>query len=206
MESEMKHLIREYVLPFYKMNDNAHKIDHADIVCDRALELNNRLEYTIDKEYVMLAAYLHDIGCWLDRKNHHKVAYNIIYMLRNYIPLLNHMDDAEVELVANACLEHRSSFKGVRTSGLSELLAVADKGVPDIGGLIKRSYDFKPGRGFKDILFHINEKFGTNGYAYSNDRLYVDLMHKEISQLQEDIEAMNNMSSIELAMYCKEFV
>ncbi len=150
--------VRAFYKPFYDDGDEAHKIDHADLVCDLALRLNEGY----DGKLVILASYIHDIFNATDRKNHHKLAYE--YVLRAEDKFLKELEKQELELVAYAVLQHRGSFKGEFFSLLSEIISGADRGLSNLEEVIIRSYKYNNGD-TKEVLAHIKDKYATGGYG-----------------------------------------
>ena len=187
---EFRDAVRSFYAPYYKDGDLAHQIDHADSVCDLALEINKEC----NPKLVILAAYIHDIFNATDRKNHNKLAYN--YVLEAKDKFLKELNKEELLLVAHAVLEHRASFKGEFYSKLSEIISSADRGKPDIKEIVIRSMKFNNGNA-KDVYNHLQEKYSSNGYA-NYPKSYKNIFNKELKELQravdyitvEDIENM----------------
>ena len=61
-----KEKVRNFYKPYYRDGDEAHLIDHADDVCDLALEINQEC----DEKLVILASYLHDLFNATNRSIH----------------------------------------------------------------------------------------------------------------------------------------
>ncbi len=150
--------VREFYKPFYDNGDEAHKIDHADSVCDLALELNE----VYNEKLIILSAYIHDIFNAKDRKNHHKLAFK--YVIGAEDKFLKELSNQELELVAHAVLQHRGSFKGEFFSLLSEIISGADRGLNNLEEVIIRSCKYNNGDA-KEVLDHIKDKYATGGYG-----------------------------------------
>ena len=78
INEELKKYIDEYIFPEYDKNEPAHSISHIKYVIDRSFELvkENELDVNLDMVYT-IAAY-HDIGHYIDAKNHEKISSEIL--------------------------------------------------------------------------------------------------------------------------------
>jgi len=177
---QFRQAVREFYSHYYKDGDLAHQIDHADYVCNLALQLNQEC----DPKLIILAAYIHDIFNATDRKNHHTLAYN--YVLESNNKFLKELSEQERKLVAHAVLEHRASFKGEFYSKLSEIISSADRGTPDIKRVVIRSMQFNNGDA-KSVYKHIKSKYGTNGYA-KYPQSYQEIFSKELQEFQKIVD------------------
>ena len=77
--NSFKQKVREFYKPFYDNGDKAHLIDHADDVCNLALEINRECS----EKLVILASYIHDIFNATDRKKHNILAFEYVKGIRN---------------------------------------------------------------------------------------------------------------------------
>ncbi len=179
---EFRRAVRTFYEPFYKDGDLAHQIDHADSVCDLALEMNKEC----DPKLIILAAYIHDIFNATDRKNHNKLAYE--YVLEANDKFLKELSKEELLQVAHAVLEHRASFQGEFYSKLSEIISSADRGKPDIKEVVIRSLQFN-GNNIKDAYHHIKRKYGSNGYA-NYPKSYREYFRKELIEFQKRVDSI----------------
>lgn len=168
--------IRNLVLENYTHNDIAHRIDHADTVAEEAVKICVSLKLPKDVFALsVIAAYLHDVQCHVDRKHHHVLAHSWTYRnakrIMSECPLVESIKD--IEAIANACYEHRSSYKGAYSSVVSEVVAAADNGAPECDlSLYRRSYMYcrATANGSKQeaimhALTHIKDKYGVKGYS-----------------------------------------
>ena len=185
--------VREFYKPFYDAGDEAHKIDHADSVCDLALELNE----VYDEKLVILSAYIHDIFNAKDRKNHHKLAFE--YVIDAKDRFLQELSQDELKLVAHAVLEHRGSFKGKFYSLLSEIISGADRGLANLEEIIIRSCKFNKGNA-KEVLEHIKDKYATGGYGN-----YPPLIQRKFAkELKEFKEQCDKLTLDDVIEVCKK--
>ena len=163
--------LRDFYKKFYDENDNAHKIDHADEVVDAALHIVRELQLPLNKNIVMLTAYLHDIYRGVSKKGHHIMAFKYV-MEEKHDPFLQYYHSSIRYTIAKACLEHRGSFKGEFSSLLSEVISAADRGKFTVESAIKRSYKYhmssahaSGGDPIENVYNHVKNKYGTKGYA-----------------------------------------
>ena len=99
INSKIKKYIEKEILPEYKKNEIGHGIDHIKYVIDRSLDIvkKNKLDVNIDMVYV-IAAY-HDIGHYIDAKNHEKVSSE---MLLADTKLKDFFSDEEISIIKRA--------------------------------------------------------------------------------------------------------
>lgn len=176
-----KDLLR-YCIYSNSLNDPAHQLGHVYDVCERAKEIFNHFQdiedlTDLDRAIVYHAALMHDLGCRYNRKDHHLIGYGLVYELINrYDP--NNFSVDHLRQIAVCVLEHRSSSKKKPSSVLSEIVAIADTGVPDIRLYLKRSLQFRLSgldgtyntdeELFDGCYQHVVEKFGDEGYQWKS--------------------------------------
>lgn len=151
----------------YLFSDIYHMIDHADNVCDLALDINNKLRLDIPEKLIIAAAYLHDIFSNI-RETHHLLSAQWVLDNRSN-KILKDFTAKEIEMISFACKEHRASWKGSMYSSLSELISAADRGEPNTDVRLKRSYLYARSKLGKSIeaskqhaVDHIKEKYGRH--------------------------------------------
>jgi len=186
---EFRQKVRAYYEEDYAKNDLAHQMDHADGVVEGGLIINRKLKLKVDEKLIILAGYMHDIFTGAHRKEHHTLAYD--YVMKIGGKLWN-LSRHETKLVANAVKEHRSSGDGIFTSTLSEIIAAADKGRPDLTDYILRSFKYhlkteSKDEAYKNVLEHLKEKFSSTGYATYPD-LYAKFYGDDLKHLQKQID------------------
>jgi len=207
---EFREEVRSYYKHYYDKNDEAHKIDHADDVCNNALDINERLNLKIDKKEIILAAYIHDIFTGEDRKLHNKLAHDYVLLNTDDI-FLKELDQITRNRIAIAVYEHRSSLQIVNFSGeLAELIATADKGRLILTEMICRSYKYHYREGkkvneiYQSIVEHLHEKFGSNGYI-EYPKLYMRAYGNDVRNLQKDVDRIDKYKVRDIIKeHCKE--
>ena len=187
-------------LGYIAMNDKAHDYDHVLWVTANAIQLVDKVEKAKPfRNEIILAAFLHDIGCHLDRKKHEIVGMELTEMLFEYqikAPI-------DRELVVRAIGEHRASYGGHRYHIVSEVVAAADKGAPDARKIIKRMMEYRlnnrhyPLTGKESVkaecLYHLKEKYSTKGYLLSHATpLYMELYGEEQRKIAAFIDDDSN--------------
>lgn len=179
--------VRDFYSPYYNGIDEAHRIDHADKVVETGLVINEELSLNLDIKLIILAGYIHDMYTQVDRVNHHNLAY--IHTIKEVEKLWD-ISLMETLLIADAVKEHRASGSGNFSNILSEILSTADKGKPSLVEYVIRSYKYNKNKYYDDtaiyanILNHLQEKFGINGYA-KYPQLYNKVFKDELIILKE---------------------
>ena len=173
----------EAVCKHIEQCDDAHSFEH---VWDVVKEVN-RLSGG-DKEAV-IAAFCHDIGCSVDRDRHHEIGRSMALGLITYYGI-----ECQLAVVLDAILEHRSSWKGYYSTEVSEWVAAADRGVPDAGKHLERSYWYarsKLGKlhceAVKHAYHHIREKFLEQDPQVPD--WYLVLYREEWAEMRRVLEA-----------------
>ena len=180
---EYKKAVRDFYKPFYANGDAAHLIDHADSVCNLALEINK--EYS--PKLVILASYIHDIFNATHRKKHNILAYEYVNSRKD--ELLKELSNKELDLVAHAVLEHRASFKGEFFSKLSAIISSADRGRPDVSETVIRSMRYNNANA-QDVYEHMLDKYSSKGYA-KYPAVYQEIFNQELQAFKKEIDTIS---------------
>ena len=194
INDELKQYIENTIFSSYKKNDLGHNLDHIKYVIDRSLKFASNLD-DINYDMVYVIAAYHDIGHFIDAKNHEKVSAD---MLLEDINLSKYFTEDEIQIMAEAIYDHRASLEGEPRSIYGKIVSSADRNtlveVP-----LKRTYAYRVEHNHNDTLDeiieesrqHIINKFGKKGYA-AEKMYFEDLEYKkfleEISDLAEDEE------------------
>jgi len=162
----LKEELIAYYKPYYDKNDKVHDIRHLREVMELALKLREFVisEYLIevDIKLLMLSVCIHDLFTGVDRKNHHKLAYE--YAIHDEDDIyLHQLSESDRSIIANAVKEHRSSSRTSEfSSSIAEILASADRGPVDLETLLERMGRRDPSE--EEVLKHLAEKFTRAGY------------------------------------------
>ena len=205
--NEIEKAIKKIVKPFYALNDKAHSMTHAmDVV--RNVKFICKELYPADDLLVKLAvtaAWLHDIKCHESRKLHNELAYEWVLQNPQILIDLGFLNE-DVSIIAKACMEHRSSYKDIR-SLVGDIVAAADRGpssAADLPEMVERATTFGI-KHFKlnseDALIHahnhMHEKFGRGSDRYDNlPKSYVNLWGNNINGLWNAIDKLPYDSTV----------
>lgn len=166
IDPSLKAYVDRVIVQEYRNFDGAHQVSHAREVINNAMylsqfypELNPSLVYT--------AAGFHDLGLSGPRESHHLLSGKII---RNDLNLKKWFTDEEIEEIAMAAEDHRSSSQNPPRTLLGKIVSEADR-VIDANRTLERTLRFGkdnyPGLTKEDqikrAMLHITEKYGPSG-------------------------------------------
>ena len=99
--------------------------------------------------------------------------------------------------IVNAIAHHRASYEGKRSSRLEDLVAAADRPVPDLAKQVARSWKYHEELGepedlrAENVASHLKEKYGHGGYAYGNaPRLYLKTYGRELQDIMSKFDGL----------------
>ena len=192
VNEDLKNYIENNIFPSYIKNDSGHNLDHIKYVIDRSMKFASIVD-DINFDMVYTIAAYHDIGHYIDAKNHEKISAEI---LLNDDNLKDFFDDEQIKTMSEAVYDHRASMEGEPRSIYGKIVSSADRNtlveVP-----LRRTYAYRlahnPELTIEQIIEesrqHIINKFGQNGYAtekmYFEDPDYEKFL-EEISLLAEN--------------------
>lgn len=189
---ELRAAIKADFSQAWLLNDRAHREEHFQEVETTGLIIRDRLRLEIGSQEIMLVAWFHDLFAW-SRHNHHILSYTWM-MTNNWEPLRRYRHIRR--RIAQACKEHRASYRGEFFSPLSELMNAADRERPgNVEAMIQRSIKYHedkglaPGNERAGAVKHIKEKFGTQGYA-RYPAMYEEAFGDELKRQREEIDAL----------------
>ena len=194
INEKLKKYIEESILPSYKKNDLGHNLDHIKYVIDRSLRFAQEID-NVNLDMVYTIAAYHDIGHYIDAKNHEKVSAEMLLADNN---LREYFTEDEIKTMSEAVYDHRASLDGEPRSIYGKIVSSADRNTL-IDVPLKRTYAYRVEHNPNDTLDeiieesrqHIINKFGKKGYA--TEKMYFeDLDYKkfleEITTLAENKE------------------
>lgn len=199
INDKLKEYIEKNILPIYINNDSAHNIEHANYVIERSLKFASTLD-DVNYDMVYTIAAYHDIGHYIDAKNHEKVSSEI---LLNDSILNEFFTDKEIHTMSEAVYDHRASLEYEPRSIYGKIVSSADRNT-SIDITLKRTYKYNkkhhPGYTIDEIVeacrTFIIDKFGKNGYATKKMYFYDEDYEKylnDISDLIYDKEKFKNI-------------
>ncbi len=194
INKEIVNYIQENVFPSYEKNDAGHGIDHIKYVINRSLKFAKNIE-DINYDMIYVIAAYHDIGHYIDAKNHEIVSAQILLKDKW---LENYFTKDEINIMAEAIEDHRASLEYEPRSIYGKIISSADRNT-SLELPLKRTYTYRlkhsPNSTLDEIIeesrLHLIDKFGDEGYAnekmYFEDKEYDNFL-KEIRKLCSDKE------------------
>ena len=192
INNDLKQYIEENIFPSYAKNDLGHNLDHIQYVIGRSLKFAGMVP-DINYQMVYVIAAYHDIGHYIDAKNHEKVSSEMLLADQN---LSKWFSQEEIKIMGDAVYDHRASLEGEPRSIYGKIVSSADCNTT-IDLSLKRTYEYRikhnPNSSLDEIIeesrLHLINKFGKEGYAkekmYFPDEEY-DAFLKDIAALTSD--------------------
>lgn len=189
INNELKMYIENNIFPIYERNEKGHQIEHINYVINRCLELCKNNDIDINMLYVV-AAY-HDIGYYIDYKNHEIISAQIMYDDTN---LKNFFNEQQLKTMKEAIEDHRASLDREPRSIYGKLLSSADRNI-NVDESLRRIYlysiehfsELSEDETIEECYNHTLKKFGEDGYSkfFLEDKKYEDYL-KELNYLLND--------------------
>lgn len=200
INKKLSRYIEKYIFPNYSKNDLGHNLDHINYVIDRCMKIvkKNKLDVNLDMIYT-IAAY-HDIGYYVDAKNHEKISAEMLYKDKKLKEFFN---NDEIIVMMEAVYDHRASLSDNPRSIYGEIISTADRETR-INVQLQRMYEYRlihnPDKSLdwmiEDSRLYIINKFGREGYAtkkvYFDDKDYNKFL-EEISSIAENKEVFRKI-------------
>ena len=194
INTKLKNYIEKNIFPIYSKNDEGHNLNHINVVIKRSLNFAKQIpDINIDMVYT-IASY-HDLGCYIDRKNHEKISAD---MLLNDNELKHFFSEEEIKIMSEAVCDHRASLEYEPRSIYGKIVSSADR-TTSVDSIIERTHHYTkkhfPEYTLDQIIEraknHLIEKFSSTGYAskkiYFKDEEYEKFI-KDIDELVKDHE------------------
>ena len=191
INKDLKEYIETYIFPSYEKNDEAHNLEHIKYVIDRSLKFASKIE-NINLDMVYVIASYHDIGHYIDAKNHEKVSSEMLLQDKN---LSNWFSNSAIKIMADAVFDHRASNNSKPRSIYGKIVSSADRNT-NVDDIIKRSFLYHsyhfPSSSVDEIIegsrLHLIKKFGEQGYA--KEKMY--FQDEEYNSFLEEMCALTN--------------
>ena len=208
INKELKKYIEKSIFPNYKKNDQGHNINHIKYVIDRSLKFADQVK-NIDYNMVYVIAAYHDIGYYIDAKNHEKISSE---MLLEDNKLKEFFNKEEIITMSEAVYDHRASMKDRPRSIYGEIVSSADRETR-VDVQLQRMYEYRlthyPDKSLdwmiEDTREYIINKFGEEGYAikkiYFDDPDYkkfiqdLTILSKDKERFKEKFLESNNINT-----------
>lgn len=191
-------MVREHFVGYYTENDAAHLINHADDVVDNAIHICETLGKDGWIPIAIVSGYAHDMFTVFREDHHHRAA---MYLVSDEFTSLGFLGEFsenrwKYTWASQGALSHRASWVGGYYNLFAEIIAVADRGRPDLKKYYLRSYLYgltKLGKTSEEALRHglehIRGKFGKNGTA-KLPPLYFQFYKDEMNLIRNKVESM----------------
>ena len=168
VNKDLKEYIEKNILPCYAKNDSGHNIDHINYVTQRSLKFAKEV-FDINIDMVYTIASYHDIGHYIDAKNHEKISGDMLYQDSN---LRKFFTEDDMLIMKDAIYDHRASSSNEPRTIYGMIVSSADRNI-SIESTLKRTYAYRlkhnPEYSLDEIIEesrkHVLDKFGANGYA-----------------------------------------
>ena len=193
INTNLKKYIEKKILPQYNKNEKAHNINHICYVIRRSFELIKQNELKVDLNIVYVVAVYHDIGHYINPKEHEIISAQIMY---EDTELKEFFNQEELLIIKQAIEDHRASSDHEPRSIYGKIISSADRN-NTVEQCLERSYYYgkrlEPEATdrelFERAFLHLNLKFGENGYAkfFLKDKEY-DKFLKQIREILKDKE------------------
>ena len=189
---ELLNYIDSNVFPTYEKNEWGHGIVHIKEVIKRSIKFADTIE-NINYDMVYTIAAYHDIGHYINAKQHEKISADMLLADKN---LKKFFDDKQIKIMAEAIEDHRSSISGEPRSIYGKIVSSADRPTV-VETALKRTYfytiEHNPGYTIEQVIEssrqHLINKFCKNGYAknkmYFEDTDYFEFL-KYIDEITQD--------------------
>ena len=202
INKNLREYIEKEIFTSYSKNDSGHNIDHIKYVINRSLEFAKEVD-NINYDMVYTIAAYHDIGHYIDAKNHEKISSEI---LLNDDNLKRFFSNEEIKIMSDAVYDHRASLSHDPRTIYGKIVSSADRNV-NLEDIIKRAYQYRinhhPNDSVESIIkeskSHLMKKFGPNGYA--NKKMY--FKDKDYDKFLKDIKLLLEDDNRFREVYCK---
>ena len=168
VSKKLKEYIENNIFPEYEKNDQGHNLEHIKYVINRSIKFADTVP-DINYNIVYTVAAYHDIGHHIDPKKHELISAEIMY---DDDKLKEFFKDKERIIIKEAIEDHRASSNHEPRSIYGKIVSTADRN-NTVEACLRRSYsynkklhpEYDDEQIFEDCHFHLNDKFGENGYA-----------------------------------------
>lgn len=200
INKDLKEYIEKNIFPVYDKNETAHNIEHIKYVINRSFKFAETIP-DINYNIVYTVAAYHDIGHHINPKTHELISAEMMYNDNN---LKDFFTDEERKIIKEAIEDHRASSSHEPRSIYGKIVSTADRN-NTVEDCLIRSYsynkklhpEYNEEQIFEECHFHLNDKFGKNGYAkfFFKDEEYEKFLieiRKLLSDKENFIEMQKN--------------
>lgn len=185
INQELKKYIEENILPQYVLNNiGGHGIEHIKTVIQRSFEIIEEFNLDINKDMVYTIASFHDIGYKQNPDKHEEISSE---MFKNDTNITKFFTKEEINIIAEAIVDHRASLEYEPRSIYGKVISSADRET-SVRDMLERSvkYQFDKHKAENPTVEQVIEysykklssKYGKGGYAkmYYQDKKYLDYL------------------------------
>lgn len=197
IDPALRSYVETYILPEYDKNDRAHGILHIREVIRRAFLLNDAFSLQLDPNLIYAIAAHHDLGKHIDSDRHEIISAELF---REDAKIHDYFSSEEVNTIAEAIEDHRSSKSDTPRSTYGKLISSADRNTR-VEMVFIRSFfvgkDRQPETtvaDFLDFTFHrLSKRYSEDDpeNMFYADQEYQDFL-TEIRQLLQDKAAFED--------------
>ena len=192
IEEEINY-VEDKVLPLYDTNIGGHGRDHILTVIMRSFEIKKEFDLSLKNKLILIIAAYHDIGYKKDPDNHEQVSSEMFLADKE---IQKFLEPDEVQIVAEAIVDHRASLEYEARSEYGKLVSSADRET-SVENMLKRSFLYQADKHaaenptIEQVIEYsfkkLTKKFGKDGYAkmYFPDKKYTEYL-KKMQELLEN--------------------
>ena len=192
IEEEINY-VEDKVLPLYDTNIGGHGRDHILTVIMRSFEIKKEFDLSLKNKLILIIAAYHDIGYKKDPDNHEQVSSEMFLADKE---IQKFLEPDEVQIAAEAIVDHRASLEYEARSEYGKLVSSADRET-SVENMLKRSFLYQADKHadenptIEQVIEYsfkkLTKKFGKDGYAkmYFPDKKYTEYL-KEMQELLEN--------------------
>ena len=192
MKESLLKYIQNNIFPEYLKNDDGHNLKHIEYVIDRCFQFAEQFN-DIDLDMLYTIAAFHDIGHYIDKKNHELLSAKIFFENKD---MKQFFTDEQRVIIKEGIEDHRASSDNIPRSDYGKIISSADRST-DVNEFLKRTHAYtmkhQPDLAFGEIIEraynHTKDKYGESGYAksYVIDEEYNNFKN-QINELINDKE------------------
>ena len=168
MNNQLIEYIEKHVFPEYSKNESGHGIEHIKYVIDRCMKFAQQFD-NIDLDVLYTIAAFHDIGHYINKKNHEILSAEIFY---DNDDMKQFFTEEERIIIKQGIEDHRASSDSVPRSDYGKIISSADRST-DVNEFLKRTHSYtlkhNPDAIIEEMLEraynHTKDKYGKSGYA-----------------------------------------
>ena len=168
MNNQLIEYIEKHVFPEYSKNESGHGIEHIKYVIDRCMKFAKQFD-NIDFDILYTIAAFHDIGHYINKKNHEILSAKIFY---NNDDIKQFFTEEERIIIKQGIEDHRASSDTIPRSDYGKIISSADRST-DVNEFLKRTHSYtlkhNPQATTEEMLEraynHTKDQYGKSGYA-----------------------------------------